>query len=291
MIGERNNSTKYVLMLILATMFNATSGIWIRMSGLGPVCTAMWRALLAIPLLAVVGAKGVKGAPKKDILIMLAAGAFLGGELIFFNQALVMTSIANSNLFANMTAVVIVPVSYFLFKEKIPKYFFVGAGIAIIGVVILVNGKANPQPSNYLGDIFAMIVAVLYGIYILIIYKLRDKYPSNSIMFVASISMFAVLLTASVALGEAEVPNTPNEWLVVLLYTVFLQLIGMNLASHCNGYLRVNLSAIIALMQPVFGGIYSWILFNEKLTPMEITGILIVIAGVYLTKREYQRKD
>lgn len=271
-------------------MFNATSGIWIRLSGQGPVGTAMWRALIAIPLLAFAGAKGIKGAPKKDILIMLIAGAFLGGELIFFNRALVMTSVANANLFGNLTAVIIVPVSYFLFKEKIPKLFFLGAGIAIIGVIILVNGKADPQPSNYIGDIYAGIVALLYGMYILLSYRMRDKYPSSSIMFVASISMFAVLLAASLVLGEASVPCTAHDWLIIFLYTIFLQVIGLNLSAHCNGHLRVNLSAIISLMQPVFGGIYSWILFSEKLSLMEMIGICIVIIGVYLTKREYQKK-
>lgn len=290
MIGERDNSTKYVLLLILATLFTATSGVWIRLSAIGPVGTAMWRALLGIPILAAMGsAKGVKGAPLKDILIMLLAGAFLGGEIIFFNIGMVITNVANLHLLGNLTALVIVPVSYFVFKEEIPKLFFLGAGITIAGVVILVLGKNNPSPADYIGDIFGLIVAVLYGTYVLITYRMRDKYPSNSILYVATYSMFAVLAVATWFIEGIEIPRTWDAIYPVLAYTFCLQVVGLNLVGHCSGHLRVNLASVITLMQPCFAGLYVFFLFGETLSIIEIIGMAIVILGVYITKREYQK--
>ena len=288
MIKHRDNSTKYVLLLMLATIFNATNGIWVRLSEIGPIGTAMWRAALALPILYFLGRDGLKGASVKDILVMLGAGVFLGGELVFFNMALVRTSNANCSLLANLTVFTIVPISYFVFKEKIPKKFFLGAAVTLIGVVVLVLGKSVPTQTSYTGDLFALIASVGYGLYIVIGYKLRDKYPSSTIMFVATFTMLAVLVVASAVFEGLAVPTTWRSIWPILGYTLCLQVIGLNLCAHCNGHLSVNLSAIVSLFQPVAAGILAYIVFGEQLSWMEIAGMLIVIVGVYVTKREYK---
>ena len=57
--------------------------------------------------------------------------------------------------------------------------------------------------------------------------------------------------------------------------------------SYCQGKVSVNLSSIVGLTQPAVAALYSFFFFGERLTLMEIAGICIVIAGVYLAKRQY----
>lgn len=286
----RKNQSKDILLELLAVCFLASAGIFVRRSTLAPVNTAFWRMIIAIPFLFILAFKNLKQLNTKNLLLSLLSGVFLAGDLIFFNLSLVRTSLANTNLFTNLTAFIIAPVSYFIFKEKIPKFYFVGIAIAIIGVVILVTGKVSPTPSNYRGDLLAIGSCTFYALYFLTIYKTREKLDSNVIMFVGAFgTLFALIIACIFMEGGVQMPPTKDEFLNLFGFSIFMQVIGQNLLAYCQGKISVNLSSAITLMQPVVAAIYSVIFFKEYLSVKEIIGIAIVIVGVYICKKQYTK--
>ena len=70
-----------------------------------------------------------------------------------------------------------------------------------------------------------------------------------------------------------------------------MQVVGHNLLTHCQGKLSVNLSSVICLSQPAIAAVYSWAVFSEQLSHLEILGIVVVMAGVYIVKRQYTAKS
>ena len=235
--------------------------------------------------------KNLKSLSKKDWILLILSGAALGGDIAFCNIAYAYTSIANVSLLTNMTAFIVVPVSYFIFKEKIPKMFFPGAVIAIIGVVILIRGKAEAGPSGYFGDLLAIIDCAMYALFLLISYRVRDHVDSSTIMFVGGFGgLFATLIPAIIMEGF-QIPSTLRDLGLILGLSLCMQVIGHNLVSYCQGKLSANLTCIIGLTQPVSGAILSWIIFKEILTFQEWIGIIIVIIGVYLVKAQYRSKQ
>lgn len=291
-MSERKNETKYVFLALLAVSMLASSGIFVRYSLLPPVNTGFWRCVFALPFLFFLARKDLHTLKKKDILIIFIAGIFFALDLLLYNLAMVRTSMANTNLLSNLTAFVIVPASYFIFKEKIPKGFFLGAVIAVIGVIVLVLGKTTPSGTNYIGDLMAFGASFFYGIYILISYRSRDRFSSSAILFVVSIGMiFTLGVGACLIEGGIEVPNSMQKFLPILGLTLTVQIGGHNLLSHCQGHLRVNLSSVIQLCQPAIAAIYSFFFFSEALSLMEISGIVLVVCGVYLVKRKYSSEE
>lgn len=286
----RKNKTKDILLEILAVCFLASAGIFVRRSSLAPINTALWRMVFAIPFLFILAFKDLKGIKKKEIALAFLSGIFLSGDLIFFNMSLVRTSLANTNLLTNLTAFIIVPVSYFIFKEKVPKFYLVGLLISIIGVVVLVTGKAVPSESNYIGDLFAMCACVFYALYFLVTYKLREKMSSSAIMFIGAFgTLLGVTLACIFIEGGVQTPPNTVELINLIAFAICMQVIGQNLLAYCQGNISVNLSSAITLMQPVVAAIYSLLFFKETLTIKEILGIVIVIVGVYICKRQYQK--
>lgn len=291
-MSERKNETKYVFLALLAVSMLASSGIFVRYSLLPPVNTGFWRCIFSLPFFFLMARKDLPAMKRKDVLIIFTAGIFFAMDILLYNLAMVRTSMANTNLLSNLTAFVIVPASYFIFKEKIPKGFFIGAVIAVIGVVVLVLGKKTPSETNYIGDLMAFGASFFYGIYILISYRSRDRFSSNAILFVVSIGMiFALGVGACLIEGSIEVPNTMQKFLPIFGLTLTVQLGGHNLLSHCQGHLRVNLSSVIQLCQPAIAAIYSFFFFSEALSLMEIAGIVLVVYGVYLVKRKYNSEE
>ena len=108
-------------------------------------------------------------------MILFFAGVFLAGDVSLWNLSFSYTSVANANLLCNLTPFTVIPLSYLLFKEKVPMSFLLSACITFIGVLVLLDGKASPNPDNFFGDFLVVCASVFYAGFILIAYKLRDK--------------------------------------------------------------------------------------------------------------------
>ena len=89
-------------------------------------------------------------------MILFFAGVFLAGDVSLWNLSFSYISVANANLLCNLTPFTVIPLSYLLFKEKVPMSFLLSACITFIGVLVLLDGKASPNPDNFFGDFLAV---------------------------------------------------------------------------------------------------------------------------------------
>lgn len=290
-MNSRKNETKDIFLELFAVCFLATGGIFVKLSNLSPINTGFYRVLFSLPLLFPLSYRHIKDLSKKDVIILVLAGVFLAGDVSLWNLSFSYTTVANANLLANLTPFTVIPVTYFLFKEKVPKFFFVGVAITLLGVFILIGGKVNPNPENYFGDFLSFSASFFYACFLLISYKLRDHLESSVIMFVSGFGSVATLFVTSNLVEGFQIPKSTHDLWPLFGLTLCLQVIGHNLLAHCQGKVNVNLSSIICLSQPAVASIYSFFLFGETLSTKELLGIAIVIVGVYLVKMQYQAKE
>lgn len=287
---QRENETKFVLWEILAIAFLATGGIFVKLSELSPINTGFYRVLFAFPFLFPLAYRHLHQLRAKDVITLFLAGAFLAGDVSLWNLSFSYTSVANANLLTNLTPFTVIPLAYLLFKEKIPKMFLLGAAITFIGVIVLLDGKATPAPENFFGDFLALCASFFYAGFLLIAYKLRDKYTSSVIMLVSGLGSCTTLFCTAALVEGIQVPSSPSAIWPILGLTLCLQVVGHNLLAHCQGKLSVNLSSVICLSQPAIASIYSLFIFGEHITMTEIMGILIVVGGVFLVQAQYRPK-
>ncbi|WP_086347422.1 DMT family transporter [Candidatus Enterococcus clewellii] len=287
---NRGNQTNDVILALVAVSFLATGGIFVKFSQLPPINTGFYRVLFSLPILGLLVRKELKGIAKRDWLLLLFAGVFLAGDIALWNLSFTYTTVANANLLTNLTPFTVIPLSFFLFKEKIPRLFPIGAGLTILGVFLLIGGKAVPSSASYFGDFLALCASFFYAGFLLICYHLRDHLSSGIIMFISGIGTTISLFFTAGAVEGLRIPVTWSAIWPILGLTICLQVIGHNLLAYCQGKISVNLSSVICLAQPAIASVYSFIFFAEKITTKEMMGIVIVIFGVYLVKMQYSKK-
>lgn len=287
---QRENETKYLMWELISIAFLATGGIFVKLSELSPINTGFYRVLFAFPFLFPLAYKHLHELSKKDVATLFIAGLFLAGDVSLWNLSFSYTTVANANLLTNLTPFTVIPLSYLLFKERVPLTFLFGAFITFIGVLVLLGGKAAPNPENYFGDFLALCASFFYSGFLLIAYKLRDKYTSSVIMFVSGFGSLVGLFSGAAVIEGIQTPTTADALWPLLGLTICLQVVGHNLLAHCQGKLSVNLSSVVCLSQPAIASVYSLLIFNEKITIMEITGILIVITGVFIVQAQFAPK-
>lgn len=282
---ERNNETRYILLTFLAICFLATGGIFIKLSSLPPIATGVYRVLFSIPILLPFISKELKKLSKRDIGLILLAGMFFGGDLILWNISFTYTTVANASLLANLVTLTMVPASYYIFKEKIPPKFILSIMITIAGVIVLLSGKINPSIDNFYGDFLAFITSFFYAAFLLMVYKMRDRVSAFTIIFVSSFSTAATMFVAMIFKEGFYVPTTFEELYPILGLALCSQIAGQGLMSFCLGKVRASLSSVLVLSQPIVAAIYALIIFSERLSMIEILGMMITLIGIYVAKK------
>ncbi|MDZ3952345.1 DMT family transporter [Bacillus thuringiensis] len=280
----RKNETKYILLVFLAVCFLATGGIFVKMSELPPINTGFYRVLLSIPLLLPFVWKEIRVVSNKDVLLILLAGVFLAGDLILWNISFYYTSVANANLLANLVPLVIIPFSFFIFKETITRTFFIGAVITIFGVIVLVSGKAAITMDSLFGDMLAFLTSFFYALFLLTVYKVRERVNASIIMFVSAFGSAATIFIAMLFTEGVYVPSSFSEWWPLISLAIFSQILGQGLLSFCLGKVNVVLSSILVLLQPLVAAVYAWFLFSQTFTIIEGIGMFISLVGIYIVK-------
>lgn len=288
MMQQRQNQTKYILLIFLAVCFLATGGIFVKLSSLPPINTGFYRVLFSIPILLPLSNKQLKKLTRRQVLTMFAAGVFLALDLTFWNISFHYTTVANANLLANLTPFTVIPVSYFLFKEKINKNFILGASITLLGVCLLMSSKIsiNLSSLSIKGDLLSLITSFFYAGFILTVYRLRDTVSSNVIMLVSSVGSLATLAIAIFITEGFYFPKSMSDLCPLIGLALISQILGQGLLSFCLGKVNATISSVITLSQPVIAALYSFIIFHENLTTFECFAILVTLIGVYLAKSQ-----
>ncbi|EQC69831.1 Permease of the drug/metabolite transporter (DMT) superfamily [Streptococcus sp. HSISB1] len=291
MNNNRCNSAKYIFLIFLAICFLATGGIFVKLSPLPPINTGFYRVLFSIPmLLPFIKKSDLQSLSYKQVVTIVLAGAFLAGDLTFWNSSFSYTTVANSNLLVNLTPFTVIPVSYFLFKEKMTPKFLLGGLVTLLGVFVLMANKVTVSPERLLGDSMSLGASVFYAMFMITVYKLRDTVKSNVIMF---LSAFGTLLVLAAVIFFAEgfyVPKNFEELWPLLALALVSQILGQGLLAYCLGKVNASLSSLITLSQPVVAALYAWVIFQEHLNLQSIIAIIITLTGVYLAKTQTSNK-
>ena len=56
------------------------------------------------------------------------------------------------------------------------------------------------------------------------------------------------------------------------------------------GRLPASIASVVVLAQPVVAAVVGWILFGETLTPLQVLGGVVTLAGVVIAQRAQVRK-
>ncbi|WP_297433493.1 DMT family transporter [uncultured Cetobacterium sp.] len=276
----------YIYLIFLAICFLATGGIFVKLSSLPPITTGFYRVLFSLPLLYPFVKGDLSNVSKKDFYLMFFSGVFLALDLVFWNMSFQYTTVANANLLVNLVPLTIIPLSYFFYREKLNKSFFIGLVVLIIGIIILMKGKISTNPQNFRGDFYAFIASIFYGLFLFFVSNIRNRVSAKVIMFICG---FGSLITLFIAMFFKEgigYPVTLKELIPLVGLAIFSQLLGQGLMSYCVGKIRITLSSILVLSQPIVAAVYSFLLFNEKISQQEILGIFIVLIGIYISKKQ-----
>lgn len=281
-----------VAALLLGAAILGFAPILVRLSDTSPAASAFWRMALGVPLLwAWVWlferrdvAPAAPAAPAHTRLLALA-GLFFACDLAALHAAIVRTSVANATLELNLAPVFVTLGAWLLLRQRVSRWFLAALLFTLCGVVLLVTPGANAGQQTLLGDVFGLLAGFFYACYLLTIKSASTSVSTARIMAVNT-SIAALILAPWAWLNAAQLwPQSAQGWLILAALAILVHVLGQSLIALGIARLSASFSSVSLLLQPVLAAVYAWSILGEAMGPVQMTGGVIVLCGIYLAKR------
>ncbi|MGB3203848.1 MAG: DMT family transporter [Crinalium sp.] len=213
---------------------------------------------------------------------LIAAAAFLAADLVLWAWSLTQTTVANSTLLANLTPIFTCFLGWLIWKKTIDRRFLLGLGIAIAGVGVMEIDGFSVSVVKVYGDIAALVAALAFGCYLLLIEQLQEKLSTNTIVCLTS-AIAAIFTLLMVLLDSGQVfPTSWQGWFLVVSLAIICNVFGQGLLVYSLTCLSPAFVAVVLLLDPVLAAIMSWIFCAEPISLLTWIVFLIVLTGIYL---------
>lgn len=271
--------------VILANLFLAVGPWMVRLADVGPIASGFWRLALAVPFLAAMALWSGGGRSFRAGWALAGAvalgGLFFAADLAAWHEGIVRTKLANATLFGNMSSFLFAAYG-FLVARRLPPPVQAGAIVlAALGAGLLLGGSYELSARNFAGDLLALLAALFYGLYLMVVDQARRTMAPMPVLAIATATGAVPLLVAALALGQ---PVLPGAWTPVLLLALGSQVIGQGLIVYAVGHLSPVVVGIGLLTQPLAASALGWIVYREGFTWSDAAGALLIAAAMVLIR-------
>lgn len=295
-----SNTTVSKLCLILAMTIFSTIGIFRRYIPLSSGMLAAVRGIVGtIFLLLVFFTKKEKfhaNTIKKNLLLLLLSGCFIGINWIFLFESYRYTTVATATLCYYMAPIFVMLVSPFLFKENMS----IKKGLCIISALIgmvFVSGILTEVPVNDIsqdsqlkGIVFGLLAAAFYASVILLNKKISGVGAYEKTIF--QLGSAAITILPYVLLTESlDAMNLTPTILVLIIFVGIVHTgIAYTLYFHSMGDLKAQTIALYSYIDPILAIILSAVILKEHMHPLAIVGAVLILGAAMISEMPESKK-
>ncbi|MFN5334903.1 MAG: DMT family transporter [Bacteroidota bacterium] len=230
------------------------------------------------------------GILKKDIpRFILCAITGIAINQILFIKGLVLTTPIHAALLILGTPVFILILSFITGTEKLSSLKIWGLITALAGGVVLVLSKeSSALGSNILlGDIFVLVNAISYAVYMLLVKPLMQHYsPIQVTRWVFTFGLFIILpfCWKDFSVTDWKV-FTPGAWAALSLVVMGATFFAYLFIAYGIHHLSPSITGAYIYTQPVFSAGIAIIFLNEEPALYKLLAAILIFTGVYLITR------
>jgi len=275
--------------VMLGVMGVSLSPIFVRFSTAPSMVLVLYRVtfatLLLTPYVLWRHRDEIKTLRKRDLLLCLLAGVFLGLHFTSYFEALRRTEIAPAAVLVNTEAIFVTIGTVLFMKAKLSGKVWIAVLLTFTGSVIVALADAAGGGA-LLGNLLALAGAVFGAVYTMLGTVCRKGGVSTMVYswFLYGSASLTVLLFVLTS-GLSPLGYEPVNILTTLGMAICCTIGGHSIYSWGLKFLPASFVASAKMMEPVFASVWGLLLFGEKPGLLVILGGSVVIAGIALYSR------
>ncbi len=227
---------------------------------------------------------------KKDfpMLILCAVFGVAINQLCFF-MGLKHTTPINASLIMTTTPILVLVISSILIKEKITLQKLIGIALGAIGAIILISrgGSFSFQQDQLLGDSLILTNAISYGIYLVLVKKMMDRYhPITVVKWVFTFGFLMVLPFGWSDVLEIEWSTFSSIiWIAFAYVLVAATVMTYLFNAFALKIVNPSVTSIYIYLQPLLASLIALIMGKDELGLVKVMAGILIFAGVFLVSK------
>ena len=205
------------------------------------------------------------------------------------------TTVANMGIIYTSSPIFIILISTLFFSEKINLTKILGLISCLTGVLaIIIKGdlKLLINLKFTIGDLWMLAAAIGWALYSIYLFywktELQIFQRFTLVAFFGAISLFPFYLAEEIMFQRTTFNSEFFYW--VIFAAVSPGIIAFTLYTMAQKKLGASLTGFTLYIFTVYAAIYGFILFDEKLEFYHYIGTILVFFGVYLAKKQNEKK-
>lgn len=286
------------LAVLLGVAGVSLSAVFVRWSTAPSLILVLYRVGMAAALLApytlLRHREELRTLARREVLLCLASGAFLGLHFAAYFESLRWTSIASSVVLVDTEVLFVALGTVLVLRQRLSGRAWLAVALAFGGSVVIAMADTAVGPDAVRGDIIALSGALCMAVYTMIGAVCRKNVSTTVYTFLVYCSAALTVLVIALFGGLPLTGYGAENVLTAFGMAVFCTLLGHSVFSWGLKYLPPAFISTAKLLEPVFASVWGLALFGERPGVLTLLGGAVIIAGVALygraAGRETERK-
>ncbi|MEO3868418.1 DMT family transporter [Nonomuraea sp. B12E4] len=280
---------RIVLIAIVGALIISASAPLVRLSGVSPATSALFRCAYAVPpmlLLAWLERRRLGPLPFKGALAAWAAGVLFALDLLFWHHAIDYVGAGLATVLGNLQVFIVAFAAWGLFGERPSRRLVISTPVVFAGVV-LISGmfdSAAYGSDPAMGVWAGVATSLSYAAFLLLMKRGGADRAAGPLAHATVVATLTIALLSPVFGGADFVPEWPaHGWL--LLLALGPQVVGWSLITFTLPRQPAALTALLLLIQPMTTVALSAVVLGERPSPLQLAGCAVIVLGVLYGSR------
>ena len=251
------------------------SAIFVRQAGVPGTVASFYRmaiptVILAAPAINRLRERKWYGPPLRWAVF---GGLLFALDLGFWASGVVLSGATIPTLLANTAPVWVGLGALLFFREKLPRKFWLGLAIALLGTALVLGLESFGAMSFDLGALLGLTAGLFYAGYFLITQIGRKYLDVLSYFWVSGVTATAALFIFNLLLNQPMWGFTPKTFFNLLALGLISQGVGVLAINYVQGILPATIVSTTLLGQPVVTALLAATLLGEELQPAQLARV------------------
>ncbi len=288
--GLDSDTTAGLVGAALAVTAWGAGSVLAKYISIGGMAIAVYRfGMFSVIMVAWLLSRGVS--VNASVLRKSAAGGIaLGVDVAMFFSAVKLTNVVNATLIGSLQPIFVGIVAAKFFGEKINRRDIGWAGLAILGVGLVVTASNGTPEWSAKGDLLAVGAALAWSGYFIASKQSKGKLTPSEFTAGTAIWTAAINIPLALAFGQdLSLPSAENLlWLGVM--TLLAGVIGHTMMNWSLVRIPLWVGSTMTLLVPVASSLIAWFVLDEALTAFQVFAMALVLFALGMIVRNQSQR-
>ena len=209
-----------------------------------------------------------------------ALGAFLAVGYALQTFGLERTTVTSSGFITGLFVPLTPVFAALVFRDRVGASGWVGTALATAGLALLSGIEVGSAAASLL--LFGG--ACSFALHIVFTSRFAPRYDIGALTFVQMLVCFGASGAIGLAVGPLESPRGWTVWGAIVVTGLFASALGFVVQTWAQSKTTATKAALIITMEPVFAGLFGYLLDDDRLGALGLLGCGVILAGIAVSE-------